>query len=109
VVVLNEELPNLSSEVLNAWRWLRGNPKGSTSPNITSTKQTRQVQRRLNPAEERAAVAAYVSGQTVYEVGEKFGIHRTTVSAIMQRHGLKMRRAPKRAHVSRLSEGTAEG
>jgi DNA-directed RNA polymerase specialized sigma24 family protein len=60
------------------------------------TPRVKQAQRRLTPAEELEAIAAYRSGLTVYEVGEKFGIHRTTVSAIMRRHGVKMRRSLKR-------------
>jgi predicted DNA-binding protein (UPF0251 family) len=64
------------------------------------TPRAKQTQRRLTPVEELEAIDAYRSGLTVYEVGEKFGIHRTTVSAIMQRHGVKMRRAPKRGRRS---------
>jgi DNA-directed RNA polymerase specialized sigma24 family protein len=97
-VVLSEELPNLSAEVFNAWRWLQDNPNESTKPEGSLAKPARQVQRRLKPAEEEAAVAAYLSGLTVYEVGAKFSIHRTTVSAILKRKQIKMRRAPKRSY-----------
>jgi DNA-directed RNA polymerase specialized sigma24 family protein len=92
LVVLREELPNLSSAAVSAWRWLKDNPTGSRKPEVILTKSPRQVQRRLSPDNEVLAVEAYLSGLTVYEVGEQFGIHRTTVSAIMQRHGAKMRR-----------------
>ncbi|MBX3100120.1 MAG: helix-turn-helix domain-containing protein [Salinibacterium sp.] len=56
------------------------------------------MQVRLDAKEELEVIAAYLSGLTVYEIGARFGIHRTTVSAIMQRHGVMMRRAPKRPY-----------
>lgn len=37
-------------------------------------------------------IAGYKSGATVYELGDQFGIERRTVSAILHRHGVPMRR-----------------
>jgi hypothetical protein len=37
-------------------------------------------------------IAGYQSGSTVYELGDRFGIERRTVSNILQRHGVPMRR-----------------
>ncbi|WP_020641467.1 hypothetical protein [Amycolatopsis balhimycina] len=37
-------------------------------------------------------IAGYRSGATVYELGDQFGIERRTVSNILQRHGVPMRR-----------------
>ena len=65
-------------------------------PEVILPKTVLQVQRRLSSDEERRVIAAYRSGNTVYEVGAQFGIHRTTVSAILGRHGVKLRRQPKR-------------
>lgn len=97
MVVLREELPNLSSAANSSWRWLKDNPVGR-NPEVVLPKRKLQVQRRLSRDEEQLVVEAYMAGLTVYDVGTQFGIHRTTVSAIMQRHGVKMRRAPKRSY-----------
>jgi len=48
--------------------------------------------------DEFAVVEAYRSGRTVYQVGAKFNIHRTTVSGNMQRHGVKLRQQKKRSY-----------
>jgi DNA-directed RNA polymerase specialized sigma24 family protein len=77
---------------------LKDNPGGIRRPEAVLIKPPRQVQRRLSPDEELLAIEAYLSGLTVYQVGEQFGIHRTTVSAIMNRHGVKMRRRAKRPY-----------
>ena len=37
-------------------------------------------------------IAGYQSGATVYELGDRFGIERRTVSSILHRHGVPMRR-----------------
>jgi hypothetical protein len=36
-------------------------------------------------------VKAYEDGQTVYALADQFGIHRTTVSAHLHRHGISLR------------------
>jgi hypothetical protein len=97
LVVLREELPNLSSAANSAWRWLKDNPIGR-KPEVILPKRKLLVQRRPSGDEEQRVVEAYLAGLTVYEVGAQFGIHRTTVSAIMQRHGVRMRRAPRRPY-----------
>jgi len=40
----------------------------------------------------RQLIERYQSGATVYELGDQFGIERRTVSAILHRHGVPMRR-----------------
>ena len=47
----------------------------------------RQV-KRLSGDEVVRLVDAYRSGRTVYELGREFGIHRTTVGAILRRKGV---------------------
>ncbi|WP_406692552.1 hypothetical protein REH65_12465 [Saccharopolyspora sp. ID03-671] len=37
-------------------------------------------------------IEGYKSGSTVYELGDQFGIERRTVSAILHRHDIPMRR-----------------
>jgi DNA-binding NarL/FixJ family response regulator len=98
LVVLTKELPNPSAALLNAHAWLKSGERRREIEARPVAAPPRQVQRRLDEAEELAAVEAYRSGKTVYEVGQQFGIHRTTVSAIMQRRGVRMRRQAKRPY-----------
>lgn len=95
LVVLSEQLPNPSTALMSAHDWLKANPEWRSRPVSRPTPPPRQPQRRLTSEEERKVIEAYLAGFTVYEVGKQFGIHRTTVSAIMQRHGAKMRRHKK--------------
>jgi DNA-directed RNA polymerase specialized sigma24 family protein len=56
--------------------------------------------RHLNDEQVQDLVAGYVEGASVYELGERFGIDRRTVSKILRRHGVGMRRqglTPKQA------------
>jgi len=48
--------------------------------------------RRLGDDQVQQLIAGYQSGSTVYELGDRFGIERRTVSNILQRHGVAMRR-----------------
>ncbi|MBU1589519.1 MAG: transposase family protein [Actinobacteria bacterium] len=82
----------------NAHAWLVDPNRQQRNQATPPPSPRKQVQIRLDENQELAVIAAYRSGFTVYEVGAKFGIHRTTVSAIMQRHGVKLRRAPKRPY-----------
>ena len=47
---------------------------------------------RLPPARIAALVDGYQAGATVYELADRFGIHRTSVSANLHRAGVPMRR-----------------
>ncbi|MGH3631664.1 MAG: terminase gpP N-terminus-related DNA-binding protein [Sciscionella sp.] len=40
----------------------------------------------------KQVIAGYQAGATVYELGDQFGIDRKTVSRILQRHNIPMRR-----------------
>jgi transposase-like protein len=51
----------------------------------------RQVQHRLRDTQPDQVVAGYQAGATVYELAKKFGIHRHTVSDILERHGVARR------------------
>jgi transposase-like protein len=48
--------------------------------------------RKLSTAEIDKLVQQYKSGATVYELAEQFGIHRTTASLHLHRHGVTLRR-----------------
>ena len=48
--------------------------------------------RQLEPSEVERLIDGYQRGLTVYELGDEFGIERRTVSVILKRHGVKMRR-----------------
>lgn len=47
-------------------------------------------QRRLSVVEEKRLVELYVGGGSVHELGEKFGVTRQCVSAVVKRHGVKL-------------------
>ena len=63
-------------------------PSGPPQP-ISRTR--RQVQRRLREPEIKAVLASYLAGATVYELADQHGIHRHTVSEILERHGVVRR------------------
>jgi len=52
LVVLREELPNLSSVAMSAWRWMKDNPVVS-KPEFVLTKTMLQVQRRLSDEDQQ--------------------------------------------------------
>ena len=60
----------------------------------------KQHQVRLDKIGEQHVIDAYLLGKTIYEVGTELGIHRTTVSAILKRNEVKLRRQPKRRRLS---------
>jgi hypothetical protein len=48
--------------------------------------------RQLHANQIQALIQGYTAGATTYELGDRFGIDRRTVSAILRRHGADMRR-----------------
>ena len=48
--------------------------------------------KQLADDETQRLIAGYRDGATIYELGDQFGIDRRTVSAILHRHGITMRR-----------------
>ena len=63
------------------------------TPEPSSTKLDRPRRaRQLGADQIEELIAGYQSGATVYELGDRFGIERRTVSAILHRHGVAMRR-----------------
>ncbi|MEO1060572.1 MAG: helix-turn-helix domain containing protein [Actinomycetota bacterium] len=54
-------------------------------------KRVQQRHMRLRPGQVKELVAGYRDGQTIYQLGERFGIDRRTVSAILKREGVRTR------------------
>lgn len=48
--------------------------------------------RQLDTDQTQALIQGYLAGATTYELGARFGIDRRTVSNILHRHGVQMRR-----------------
>jgi hypothetical protein len=48
--------------------------------------------RQLDTDQTQALIQSYLAGVTTYELGARFGIDRRTVSNILHRHGVQMRR-----------------
>jgi DNA invertase Pin-like site-specific DNA recombinase len=48
--------------------------------------------KRLKPHEINELIAAYQAGTNVYKLGERYGINRQTVSTILKRHGVQIRK-----------------
>ena len=48
--------------------------------------------RQLHANQIQALIQGYTAGATTYELGDRFGIDRRTVSAILHRHDVNMRR-----------------
>jgi DNA-binding CsgD family transcriptional regulator len=54
-------------------------------------RQARQAQRRLRETETKELVSGYLAGSTTYELADRFGVHRHTVSGILERDGVSRR------------------
>lgn len=56
-------------------------------------KRPKQHHRRLSQAEVFELIAAYGEQLSIKELAQRFGIHRVTVTALLRRHGVVLRRA----------------
>ncbi|WP_153414793.1 helix-turn-helix domain-containing protein [Nocardia macrotermitis] len=65
-------------------------PSAPVSPPVVRPKPGRARQLDLNQVQ--ALIAGYKSGETVYQLGTRYGIARQTVSEILHRHEVPMRR-----------------
>jgi hypothetical protein len=104
-VVLGRALSN-SPPLLAAGKFLDSKRSWFDLPPRDKQAVQKQHQVRLDKAGEQQAIDAYISGKTIYEVGTQFGIHRTTVSAILKRNSVKMRRMPKRGYSRQTPDNT---
>jgi transposase len=79
---------NLSAEADH----LRRVRSAASSPRpVDGHERPRQHQRRLSMTEVTKLVSAYEQQASVKELAQQFGIHRTTVTALLQRHGVELR------------------
>ncbi|GAB2523805.1 hypothetical protein GCM10027064_21560 [Microbacterium petrolearium] len=62
-------------------------------PQATSRRK-RTTQPRLSDEKIGQIVSAYETGKTVYELAAEYGCHRVTISAILKRRGVALRRMP---------------
>jgi hypothetical protein len=60
-------------------------------PSLESRPRARGTARRLSESDLTELVTRYQDGATVYELAERFSIHRTTVSGHLHRRGVKIR------------------
>lgn len=72
---------------------LRGEAATVTShPQRLDSGETRQRQIHLPPARQQELVDRYKEGATQRELAREYGVHRTTVASILERHGAERRR-----------------
>ncbi len=63
---------------------------------VTRASRSRVTQRRITGDEGEAVVAGYRAGKSVYELATEHSCHRTTISGILKRNSVTMRRASAR-------------
>jgi lambda repressor-like predicted transcriptional regulator len=71
----------------------RARSAASTHRPAGGRKQPRQHQRRLTMTEITELMKEYQQGASVKELAQRFGIHRVTATAVLQRHGVELRRS----------------
>jgi lambda repressor-like predicted transcriptional regulator len=76
--------------------------KAMSAPRLHGRPVTRQNQIRLKARDANALGAAYRDGQTVKELAQQYGVHRTTVTELLRRHGVE------RPHVGLANEQVLE-
>jgi len=57
------------------------------------SRSARKAQPRISVEGADRIVEGYAAGKTVYELADEFNCHRVTVSAILKRRGISLRRA----------------
>jgi hypothetical protein len=67
--------------------------RAKSSPRNQGRPVSRRTQIRLGSRQAKALAAAYRDGKTIKELSQRFGIHRTTVTTVLGRHGVETRRA----------------
>ncbi|WP_433732666.1 hypothetical protein ACQP0C_10105 [Nocardia sp. CA-129566] len=73
----------------------RGGPAvvdGKTSGPAPADKLARRRVRRLDHDEVMALIEGYTAGESTYELADRFGVDRRTLSAILHRHNIPLRR-----------------
>jgi predicted DNA-binding protein (UPF0251 family) len=67
--------------------------KATSAPRPHERPAPRRAQVRLEPDQINALAVAYREGKAVKELARNFGVHRTTVTAILERSGVELRLA----------------
>lgn len=62
-----------------------------SGPKAVRTPTPRKTARRPDKGDIEALVESYEDGSTVYELARRFGIHRSTVSVVLERRGVSRR------------------
>ena len=66
-------------------------------------RRKRTTQPRLSDEKVRQIVTAYETGKTVYELAAEYGCHRVTISAVLKRRGVILRRtSPTAAQIDEM-------
>jgi DNA-binding CsgD family transcriptional regulator len=79
-----------SEELADLRKQIEGSQVRGGAPRVRRQK----VPRKLAGEEITALVQGYRGGLTVYELATQFGIHRETVSVVLEREGVPRRRRP---------------
>lgn len=83
---------NTNTQVETLETLLRKLPGPDTPAPPATDRTTPGRARQLDADQMQELIAGYQDGATVYELGDRFGIERRTVSQILGRHGVPMRR-----------------
>lgn len=83
---------NTTAQVSELEALLRKLPDPSAPVRRAPSEPPPKTARQLRDDQVQELIAGYQAGRTVYELGERFGIERRTVSTILHRHDVPMRR-----------------
>jgi DNA invertase Pin-like site-specific DNA recombinase len=81
-----------ANELRKARRHLSTEPARELSQ--ANGRRKRKTQPRLSDKKVGQIVTAYETGKTVYELAAEYGCHRVTISAVLKRRGVALRRMP---------------
>jgi lambda repressor-like predicted transcriptional regulator len=62
-----------------------------TPETLATSASSHRHKQYLSPSQINELIGAYETGATTKELGELYGIHRTTISAILKRNGVALR------------------
>ena len=83
---------NTKTEVRELESLLRKLPSADAPLQASPARRKPGRARQLDDKQVRRLIAGYEDGATVYELGDRYGINRRTVSKVLKRHGVAMRR-----------------
>jgi len=80
------------------------NPAPATA---TPPQSPRPVQRRLTPSDVDDIRASYITGQTITELAETYGVNRTTIMRHLHQHGVRRRRVARKMTDAQVGQAAA--